>query len=94
MTPEEKSVLLRTHELAEENNKILRKMRRASRLGMLMHALYWVLIIVVGFGAFYFVQPFVESLLGAFDAVGGLPGLKSGVTQFQDAARTFDNIVK
>lgn len=74
MTPEEKSLLLRTHELAEENNRILRKMRRANRWATIAKISYLVIILALAFGAYYFIQPYFETVLkmtGKLDAGGG-----------------------
>ena len=71
MTPEEKSLLERTYKLAEENNEILRKMRRISRYGTIFKVVYWVVILGLSFGAYYFIQPYVESVSGLYGQVQG-----------------------
>ena len=45
MSPEERELLKRSVELAEENNDILRSMRRSMRLARIMSIMYWVVII-------------------------------------------------
>ncbi len=72
MNPEEKSMLQEALELSRENNKILRQMRRISRIGGIVKILYWTLIIGLSFGAYYFIQPYVDAMKevtggGAFD---------------------------
>ncbi|MFA6315035.1 MAG: hypothetical protein WC648_01540 [Candidatus Paceibacterota bacterium] len=62
MTPEEKSLLERTYKMSEENNAILRKMRRANRYAIIFRVLYWVVIIGLGLGAYYAIQPYVMSM--------------------------------
>jgi hypothetical protein len=71
MTPEERSLLERTAALVAENNVILRKMRRSSRWQMVFQIGYWVLIIALTFGAFYFIQPYIDSLTGALGDLEG-----------------------
>ncbi len=61
MTPEEKSLLERTYKMTEENNTILRKMRRASRISTIFRIVYWVVIIGLGLGTYYFLQPYLIS---------------------------------
>jgi hypothetical protein len=61
MTPEEKSLLERTYKLAEDNNKILRSIRRSNRWGTAIRVLYWVIIIGLSVGAFYALQPYMTS---------------------------------
>ncbi len=63
MTPEEKSLLERTYVLAEENNSILRKMRRANRWSTTFSIIYWVVIIGAGLGAYYALQPYLMSAI-------------------------------
>ncbi|MDP3962529.1 MAG: hypothetical protein Q8Q03_01535 [bacterium] len=64
MTPEERSLLERTHQLAEENNEILRSIKRRNRLGTALRVFYWAVIIGISFGAFYFIQPYLDFLKG------------------------------
>jgi hypothetical protein len=71
MTPEERSLLERTAALTEENNAILHKMRRSSRWQLVFQIFYWVLILGLTFGAFYFIQPYINSLTGALGDLDG-----------------------
>ncbi|MEA4910766.1 hypothetical protein SDC9_07738 [bioreactor metagenome] len=48
-------------ELAEENNKMLRKMRRNQKIAGLLKFVYWVIILGILFGAYYFLQPYITS---------------------------------
>lgn len=66
MSPEEKELFKRSIALAEENNDILRSMQRSMRLSRLMTLVYWVFIIGSAVGAYYLVQPYVDSLQGAY----------------------------
>ena len=67
MTPEEKSLLERTHALAEENNAILRKLRRNSRWSAIFKICYWLIIIGLGLGAYYALQPYLLAATGIID---------------------------
>lgn len=80
MTPEEKSLLERTYKLAEENNSILRGIRRSNRWGIAFKIFYWLVILGVTFGAFYFLQPYIESSLKL-------------VSQAQDSIKTIGDTV-
>ncbi|MCE9549296.1 hypothetical protein K8Q98_02770 [Candidatus Nomurabacteria bacterium] len=66
MDPESKKLLESTFQLAEENNKMLRSMRRSMRIARVISALYWVLIIGSAVGAYYFVQPYIDQMLGVY----------------------------
>ena len=61
MSPEEKELLRRSIALAEENNDILRSIQSSMRLARFMTFLYWLVIIGVSVGAFYYVKPYVKS---------------------------------
>ncbi|MES3005108.1 MAG: hypothetical protein V4690_03305 [Patescibacteria group bacterium] len=75
MTPEERELLQRSVDLAEENNGMLRTIRRSMRIARIMSILYWVVIIGSAIGAYYFIQPYLEFMTGAYgdakDSVGG-----------------------
>jgi hypothetical protein len=62
MTPEEKALLESTYTLVKENNDLLRGIRRRARWGVAWRITYWVLIIGVSLGAFYFIQPYVDAV--------------------------------
>lgn len=69
MTPEEKSLLERTYKLTEENNALLRKMQRRALFGTVFRVIYWALIIGISIGAFYFIQPYIDTLMGVYGQV-------------------------
>lgn len=62
MTPEERQLLIQTHRMVEENNALLRKMRRAALFGRIWHIFYWLVIIGLSVGAYYFIEPYVEQV--------------------------------
>ncbi|HEY4494326.1 MAG TPA: hypothetical protein VJB95_02775 [Candidatus Paceibacterota bacterium] len=62
MDSEEKELLHRSVDLAEENNKILRALHRSMRIRRFMSVIYWVLIIGSTIGLFYFLQPYVDQI--------------------------------
>jgi hypothetical protein len=88
MTPEERSLLERTAALTEENNAILRKMRRSSRWQLAFQIFYWVLIIGLTFGAFYFIQPYINSLMGALGE-----GNSDGTSTSQSISQELQNVL-
>ncbi|MCX6716428.1 MAG: hypothetical protein NTV72_00695 [Candidatus Taylorbacteria bacterium] len=69
MTPEERSLLEETYSLAKENNNILKSMRSMNRISTVMRILYWVVILGASFGAYYLIQPYIQSLSGAYTNV-------------------------
>ena len=62
MDPNERQQLKEALELARENNALIKKMWRATQWGRAIKAIYWLVIIGITIGAFYFLQPYVEVL--------------------------------
>ena len=58
-------------ELSESNNKILKKLYRALVWQKISSAVYWVAIIGVTVGAYYYVQPMLDSLIKFYGNVTG-----------------------
>lgn len=95
MTPEERSLLERTHKLVEENNEILRSIRRTNRFSVVLRLLYWVVILVLSFGAYYFIQPYITTMLGVYDQVqGGLGAVQGNTNTIQNAAGSLRDLLK
>lgn len=93
MTPEERQLLIQTSRLVEENNKLLRKMRRAALWGRITHMLYWVIIIGISVGAYLYIQPYVEKLQGIYGGFKGDVDAVKGVTeQLGDVGNLFKQI--
>jgi hypothetical protein len=70
MTPEEKALLNKCVNLAEDNNNILHSIRRSMRLASLMRVLYWIVIIGSAYGAYYFIQPYLVQLVDIYGNSG------------------------
>lgn len=69
MNPEESRMLRETFELARKNNDILTKLHRASVWGRAVKTIYWVLLLGITIGAFYFLQPYVDQLQSLYGQV-------------------------
>jgi hypothetical protein len=70
-------------ELTTENNRMLHRMRRVQRWAAAMRALYWLLIIGLAFGSFYFVKPYFEQLTKVYT---------QGAANFSTIQTEFSNI--
>jgi len=93
MTPEEKSLLERTYKMAEENNSILRSIRRSNRFSMIMRIIYWSVIILAGFAAYYFVEPYLDVMTGLYDQTqNGVSNIESGIGTVQNAANSIKDL--
>ncbi len=55
--------------LMTENNRMTRAVYRHTRFSSLFSVLKWIIIIGFSVGAFYFVQPYLEGLMGAYTTV-------------------------
>ena len=73
MNPDEQRQLKEALELARENNAIIKKMWRATQWGRAIKALYWLIIIGITIGAFYFLQPYVDLLENVYGGLSGAP---------------------
>ena len=71
MGPEDKQILKKTLELAQENNKMLHSIRRGMWWGRITRIIYWVLIIGASIGAYYYLTPYIDSAIGAYGNVKG-----------------------
>ncbi len=55
--------------IAEDNNKILRGMRRNARVAAVWHIFYWILIIGSGIASYYYLQPYLETMINAYKKI-------------------------
>lgn len=94
MTPDERALLERTASLVEENNKMLLSIRRSARATMIMRGLYWVVILLFTFGAYYFIQPYLESLFSMTGSSGGLEGIENSIQNAHGAADSLRDLLK
>ncbi len=66
MQPEEKEMLKKTLELAQENNKMLHSIRRGMFWGRVARIIYWVIIIGAAIGIYVYIQPYLDSAVNAY----------------------------
>ncbi len=81
MDPESKKMLEATFSLAEDNNKMLHKIRSAQNLASFMRILYWVVILGIAFGSFYYLQPYVDQVQSIFKETGTTLNQLKNITQ-------------
>lgn len=53
-------------ELVEENNKMLKKMRRGQTFDRVLRIIYWLVLIGIAVGSFYYLQPWLEQMMGVY----------------------------
>ncbi len=81
MDPESKKLLEATFALAEDNNKMLHKIRSTQNWASFMRILYWVIIIGIAFGSFYYLQPYVDQVQSIFKETGTTFNQLKNITQ-------------
>lgn len=93
MSPEELSLLEKTYKMVEENNTILLSIRRNARIGTTMKIIYWTVIIGLSFGAYYFIQPFLQAITGG--AFGNAnPEETRGIGDIQNTVNQIQGLLK
>ncbi len=55
--------------IVEQNNQMLMSIQRRSQLAIVFSSLKWIVLIGLSFGAFYFLKPYMETALGAYDNI-------------------------
>ncbi len=64
--------------LVEENNAIIHKVHKSQKTAQMLKAIYWVIVIMVAAGGFYFIQPYLKTLGGLY---GGFDSASSTIQQ-------------
>jgi capsule polysaccharide export protein KpsE/RkpR len=72
------------HALTKENNKMLKAMRRDAFIGGIIHFVWWVIIIVVlPYFTWLWLQPYLEGMLNAYQTAQG---------QSSEVAKTIEDL--
>ena len=83
MDEEIKALLERNLELAEENNHILKGIRRSNRISTIWNIIYILFIIGGGFVAFNYFKPYLTQAENAYNSVVTTQSqIKSGIKSF------------
>jgi len=83
MDPESKQLLQNTLALAEENNKLLHKIRGVQKRETIWNVLKLAVIIAIAFGSFYYIEPYLNQLVGIYD------GAKNNIDSFNSVLENF-----
>ncbi len=60
MDPELTKLIKETFRLSKENNEMLHKVRGVQKRDALFSLLKWLMIVAIGVGSFYFLQPYID----------------------------------
>ena len=72
MSPEQEKLLEETYQLAKENNKMLRRVRGVQKRQALWSVLKIVVVICLALGAFYYLEPYLNKILGLYNSISGI----------------------
>ena len=72
MDQESKQLLQNTLALAEENNKMLHKIRGVQKRGTLWQVLKLIIIIGIALGSFYYIEPYLNKIMDLYNSVSGM----------------------
>jgi predicted PurR-regulated permease PerM len=56
-------------EKLQQNHELLVRVRRVQRNSQLFRLFYWVLILLATFGAFYYVQPYINQIIESYTGI-------------------------
>ena len=84
----------RLEKLVEDNHRMIKSMHRSMQIGRLFSVIYWVAIIAIGFGAYYYVQPFIEPFISTGkNALKNIKDVQDGLQKSSlDIPQIFDKI--
>jgi len=85
MDSESKQLLENTLTLTEENNKLLHKIRGVQKRETFWNVLKLIVIIGIAFGSFYYIEPYLNKLIGVYSEA------KSNINSFNSV---LENIKK
>ena len=63
------------YEMVKENNQILHKLHRAQKRAIFFRVLYWIIMIALALGAYYYIQPYLNQVVALYDQ--GTSGFQS-----------------
>ena len=72
MDSESRQLLQNTLALAEENNKMLHKIRGVQKRGTLWQVLKLIVIIGIALGSFYYIEPYLNKIIDLYNSVSGM----------------------
>jgi hypothetical protein len=68
----EEELLQHTYEVEKENNVMLKKLYHDMWWGRMFRMVYWVVVFGAMFGAYYYVQPYIDPIFKAYSDLSGM----------------------
>ena len=69
MDEELKKILKENIEISRESLKILKGIRRSSRMAAVFKTFYWLVILASIAGSYYYFQPYIKVIMTSFDQI-------------------------
>jgi len=69
-TDDNKDSLEEILKLTKENNKILKKQLSAMRWSRAFKVVYWIIIVGIALGSYYYIQPYIDGILNTYQSIG------------------------
>ena len=91
MDSESKKLLEKTFALAEENNKMLHKVRSIQKWATWWSMLKVIIIVGVAFGVFYFLEPVVNKFISIWNNISGSQQQNLNINPVQDFLKKIGN---
>ena len=88
MDPESKQLLQNTLALAEENNKLLHKIRGVQRRETIWNTVKILIIMAIALGSFYYIEPYLNKVMDLYNSVTGMEQ-KINNSPIQDFLKNF-----
>lgn len=93
MDQEDKKKLDRILELAEENNAYIRRVRSTQKTSQMIKAIYWVIIGLFAIGGFYYIKPYLNSMMSLYSSFSGKTGTASTLLNLPDT-KQIEGLIK
>lgn len=84
--PNDKAFFQELYRVTEENNVLLKKIRRGQRISQIAQFLPIIIFVLVGVGSMYFIKPYLNQLLGMYG------GVQETVGVFEDLLGTYSDL--
>jgi len=78
-------------EVSKENNELLKKLWGNVKISRALRFLYWVIILGIALGSYYYVQPFIDKLKGVYSGFGGIGDTIQNLPGVQDITNLLGN---
>jgi len=90
MDPESKKLLEETFALAQENNKMLHRVRSVQKWATFWSGVKIFLIIGITLGSFYFLEPYINKIGDLYNSISGTTqNVDNNSSSFQDLLKKF-----